>query len=78
MSPDARLTVEIGAHLQASHSLVSVRWTPTSREGSAPAASATSQNQEPGTMTEPQVTRSALARSRNDSLALWLAPRSST
>src|SRR3954467_13016308 len=56
MSPEAALVVEMGAQRQASHSLVRVRCTPMSRDGSADAASAISRNHGPGTITEPHVT----------------------
>src|SRR3954447_14390938 len=56
MSPEAALVVEMGAQRQASHSLVKVRCTPMSRDGSAIAAPAISRNHGPGTITEPQVT----------------------
>lgn len=78
MRPDAQLAVEIGAHRHRSHSLVSVRRTPTSRDGSRAAASAISRNHGPGTITDPQVTSPAAASLRYAALASWLAPRSST
>src|SRR4051794_38165462 len=78
MSPEAALVVEMGAQRQAFHSLVRVRCTPMSRDGSADAASVISRNHGPGTITEPQVTSPRAARSRKALFAPWLAPRSST
>src|SRR3954452_390356 len=78
MSPEAALVVEMGAQRQAFHSLVRVRCTPMSRDGSADAASAISRNHGPGTITEPHVTSPRAARSRKALFAPWRGQRSST